>query len=54
MRKNKKPLDFDEWLEAYKGYEYIYFKGLSRRTQTEIKIEYGEYRKKFFKGEVSI
>ena len=54
MKKHKKPLDFNEWLEAYKGYEYIYFKGLSRCIQTDIKIEYGNYRKKFFNGEVSI
>ena len=54
MQKNKteKPISFDDWLIAYKGFEYMYFKQLSRRQRENIKIEYGIYRRRILKGEI--
>lgn len=48
--KREKPLSFDEWLQAYKGYEYMYFRGLKQKQREIIKQEYGYYRKNHAKG----
>lgn len=50
--KIEKPITFDEWLHAYKGFGYMYFCKLPRKQRENIKIEYGIYRRKVLKGEI--